>query len=77
MDLKDLSPELAILFAALPVRMQNDIKDFLQDNPWFFICSRKDMVDAYLQWNDIFGYTDQIIDAVVAVMKPVHIIEED
>lgn len=73
MDLKDLSPELAILFATLPPRMQNDIKSFLEYNPTFFICSRMDMVDAYLQWNDIFGYTEQIIDAVVAAMKPVEL----
>ena len=73
MDLKDLSSELAILFATLPLRMQKDIKSFLEDNPRFFICSRMDMVDAYLQWNGIIGYTEQIIDAVVAAMKPVEL----
>ena len=44
---------------------RGEIIAFLEANPSVTIDSPRDVVDAYLQWNGIIGYTFDFIDVVL------------
>ena len=48
--------------------LQQDVFQFLQDNPGE-LYSKEDVIRAWLTWNDIIGYTPQIIRLVQQVFK--------
>lgn len=48
----------------LPVQYQQDVLSFLQSNPSQFLLSPRDVVDAWLMWNGMIGYSDTIVHLV-------------
>lgn len=64
-----ISPIAQQVLGTLPPHIQRDIKSFLEDNPWVDISSRRDLVTAWLTWNGIIGYEDQIIDLVLGCAR--------
>ena len=51
-------------------KFQQDIDLFLSCNPRARLTSRMDIVDAYLHWNGIIGYTLDIVELVQNSHKP-------
>lgn len=49
--------------------VQQDIKDFQDANPHPADDTLVNMLDAYLCWNGIIGYTAQILNIVEASLK--------
>lgn len=60
---------MQLVLDSLPTHIQRDIKEFMKENPHVYLMSRRDLVCAWLNWNGIFGYEDQIIDLVLGVSR--------
>ena len=55
----------------LPAHIRKDIEEFIEENN-FIKCpleefSTYDLIDHWLTWNGIIGYTGQIIDMIDAI----------
>ena len=44
----------------LPQRMKNDIDEWLEDQHNRVLYDKNDVLDAWLEWNGIIGYGDQM-----------------
>lgn len=49
--------------------LQKDVYQLLQDNPRYELYSKEDVVQAWLMWNGIMGYTPKIIRLVQQAFK--------
>lgn len=58
------------LYDRLPMSMQGDIDDFLDYNTSVTIETRRDLIDAWLVWNGIIGYTDTMMAFFESVSAP-------
>lgn len=56
-----------VLFDKLPTKYRIDIIQFLEWNPAKVIYTEEDLIDAWLCWNGILGYTDTIIELFQSV----------
>ena len=61
--------EMLEIIISLPENMQEDIKSFMEENSRECIYTRTDVINAWLTWNGIIGYTDQIISLVQTLME--------
>lgn len=52
-------------FDRLHSGQQKCVLEFLQSNPREFLHSPKDVVNAWLVWNGMIGYTDGIVGLVL------------
>ena len=50
----------------LPAGAQKDVAEYMHTNDREELSSPRDVVDAYLVWNGIIGFTDQIVSVVRA-----------
>ena len=51
----------------LPRQMQIDIEDFLEDRQHKILCTKNDVMDAWLEWNGILGYDQDFRDLFKAM----------
>lgn len=51
----------AEVFNKLPSVMQADIIDWLEDRNYRVLYGKGDVLDAWLEWNGIIGYGDDIL----------------
>ena len=49
----------------LTTLQQGDVNAFLLENPGRALCSEREVIGAWLIWNEIIGYDQDIIDLVV------------
>lgn len=49
-------------FVELSDAMCNSIAEALEDRPRLELYTKRDVIECWLQWNGIIGFTDQIID---------------
>ena len=49
----------------LTTLQQGDVNAFLLENPGRTLCSEREVIEAWLIWNGIIGYDQDIIDLVV------------
>lgn len=49
--------------------LQQDVYQFLQDNEWAELYSEEDVLNAWLTWNGIIGFTPQIMRLVRQTFK--------
>ena len=62
---KRISGQGKAAYHRLSLQDQRRIVEFLEENPNEWILSPKDLVNAYLIWEGIMGYTDAIINLVL------------
>jgi hypothetical protein len=48
------------VFDKLPRHMQRDIEDWMEDRSNRVLYDKNDVLDAWLEWNGIIGYGDQM-----------------
>lgn len=56
-------------FQELRDKFQRDIGFFLEDNPTARLYTRQDVLNAWLQWNGILGFTLDILEITKVVHK--------
>jgi hypothetical protein len=61
---KRLSEKARAAFERLPTYLQNDVVNFLEANPRTSLSDEWGVVDAWLGWNGIIGYTGMVIKLV-------------
>lgn len=59
-----MEPEALAAYERLPYHQQSDVVQFLQNNPRKHLCDAQDIVDAWLVWNGMIGYTSNIVEVV-------------
>ena len=57
------------VYDALPDYLKRDIDQFLDDNPRQELYSEADIIEAFLNWNGVIGYSSRITDFFEAVHK--------
>lgn len=72
--MEESSPALGpIDFDKLPSRVRSDLLDFCGENryPWvrYAMMSDAEILDDYLVWNGIIGYSENIVAAVDGIRK--------
>jgi len=58
------------IFYALPLHIQEQIREYLDDRPTASIWSVSELMDAYLATRGIFGYTTGILEVAHAINNP-------
>ena len=60
-----ISNEAVEAYQNLSGKFKQDIDDYLRNNPYKHLYNRHDVINAYLDWNNILGYTrnlDKLIE---------------
>lgn len=55
-------------YQKLPRQMQIDIEDWLEDRPHKMLCTKNDVMEAWLEWNGIIGYDEDFRNLFKAMM---------
>ena len=64
-----ISGEAIEAYQQLRGKFQKDVDDYLRNNLSKRLYTRQDVVNAYLEWNGIIGYTSDVVELVTACMK--------
>jgi hypothetical protein len=64
-----ISGEAIDAYQNLSGKFQKDVDDYLRDNKSKRLYTRQDVVNAYLEWNGIIGYTHDVVELVTNCMK--------
>lgn len=64
-----ISGEAIEAYQQLRGKFQKDVDDYLRNNLSKRLYTRQDVVNAYLEWNGVIGYTSDVVELVTACMK--------
>ena len=64
-----ISGEAIEAYQNLRGKFQKDVDDYLRNIPSKRLYTRQDVVNAYLEWNGLIGYTHDVVELVTACMK--------
>ena len=64
-----ISGEAIEAYQNLRGKFQKDVDDYLRNNLNKRLYTRQDVVNAYLEWNGMIGYTYDVVELVTACMK--------
>ena len=71
-----MEPYAKSAFAVMPYHIQADIVMYCLENPTESIITCEDLIDAWLQWNGIIGYTSDLKSLFRHTVNHVHITDE-
>ena len=79
-DLEALASKMELYtksaFIVMPYRIQADIIMYYLANPTESVITCEDLIDAWLQWNGIIGYTSELKFLFRHTVNHVHITDE-
>lgn len=64
-----ISGEAIEAYQNLRGKFQKDVDDYLRNNLSKRLYTRQDVVNAYLEWNGMIGYTLDVVELVTDCMK--------